>query len=97
MLVAGNSAYLIIQQWKENMSSENVTPFGCPSDGYVRQSGGAKIGRLYYETKEQAEAAIPMIAKARDRALELGYDFGYMWPTDIYQEPSSGHWVIITP
>lgn len=79
------------------MGSVNEAPFGYPSEGFVRYSGGAKIGRLYYETKEQAEAAIPMVAKKRDIALDRGYDFGYMWPTDIYQEPSSGHWVIITP
>jgi hypothetical protein len=79
------------------MGSENEAPFGYPPKGFVRYRGGMKIGRLYYETKEQAEAAVPMVAKKRDRALELGYDFGYMWPTDIYQEPSSGHWVIITP
>jgi hypothetical protein len=79
------------------MSVDNVAPYGCPSEGFVKETSGAKIGRLYYETKEQAEAAIPIIAKRRDKALERGYDFGYMWPTDIYQEPSSGHWVIVTP
>lgn len=72
-------------------------PFGYPSEGFVKQLGGNKIGRLYYETKEQAEAALPLVEKKRERALELGYDFGYMWPGEIYQEPSSGHWVIITP
>jgi hypothetical protein len=78
--------------------SENIdVPFGAPSEGFIKYSGGNKVGWLHYETKEQAEAAIPIIAKKRDRALERGYDFGYLWPTDIHQEESSGHWVIVTP
>ena len=79
------------------MGSVNEAPYGYPSEGFVKYENGNKVGYLYYETKEQAEAAIPTIAKERDRALERGYDFGYMWPTDIYQEESSGHWFIITP
>jgi hypothetical protein len=79
------------------MSEDRAVPYGAPSDGYVRQASGNKVGWLYYETKEQAEAAIPVIAKARDRALERGYDFGYLWPTDIHQEADSGHWAIVIP
>ena len=78
------------------MSKNIQVPFGAPSDGFIKATSGNKVGWLHYETKEQAEAAIPIIAQRRDRALERGYDFGYLWPTDIHQD-ANGHWVIVTP
>lgn len=79
------------------MSNQTLAPFGYPSEGFVKSSGGCKVGRLYYETKEQAEAALPLVAEKTRKALDRGYDFGYMWPGEIFQEPSTKLWVIVTP
>jgi len=61
----------------------------------VKMRSGAKVGWLYYRTKEEAVKA-SYRAKSRAKLLAAqGYDFGYLTPGTIRE--TDGLWEVVIP
>lgn len=64
----------------------------------VKRTAGCKVGWVWYDNLAEAEAALPRIMRDAQRALELGFDFGFQCPGEIRQVDLNGQpaWMVTT-
>jgi hypothetical protein len=67
-----------------------------PKDNLVSTRGGIKVGFRTYSSEATANECAEAAANNAIIRLEEGYDFGYMWPSEI-RKTDQGFYEVTIP